>query len=175
MALIAMAGLPGVGKTTVARGLAARLPAVLVNVDEVESALLRAEFERSFATGLAAYLVAEQVARANLDLGQHVIVDAANYVTYARQMWTALAVQYRVPLLFVEMVCTDMTAHAERLTGRPAVPGLPRLTFDDVVVRYAETEAWGGEPRWLVDTAGELDHDAIFAQISAALARGLRG
>ena len=50
-----------------------------------------------------------------------------------------------------------------------------RLTFDDVVVRYAETEAWGGESRWLVDTAGELDHDAIFAQISAALARGLRG
>ena len=47
MALIAMAGLPGVGKTTVARGLAARLPAVLVNVDEVESALLRAEFERA--------------------------------------------------------------------------------------------------------------------------------
>ena len=101
-------------------------------------------------------------------------MDAANYVTYARQTWTALAAQYRVPLLFVEVVCTDLTAHAERLTGRPAVPGLPRLTFDDVVVRYAETEAWGGESRWLVDTAGELDHDAIFAQISAALARGLR-
>lgn len=47
-----MAGLPGVGKTTVARGLAARLPAVLVNVDEVESALLRAEFERSLRPGL---------------------------------------------------------------------------------------------------------------------------
>lgn len=170
MALIAMAGLPGVGKSTVARALAQRLPAVLVNVDDVESALIRAEFERSFATGLAAYLVAEQVARANLALGRHVVVDAANYVTYARNIWTSLAREHGVPLLFVEVVCTDLAAHAERLADRPAVPGLPRLTFDDVVVRYAETEPWGREPRWLVNTATELDHDAIFAQVQAALA-----
>lgn len=174
MALIAMAGLPGVGKSTIARGLAERFPGVLINVDDVASALVRAEFERSFATGLAGYLVAEQVARVNLALGSHVIVDAANSAGYARNIWTALAREFGTELLFVEVVCTDLTAHAERLTGRPAVPGLPRLTFDDVVVRYAETEAWGGESRWLVDTAGELDHDAIFAQISAALARGLR-
>lgn len=169
MALIAMAGLPGVGKTTVARGLAARLPAVLVNVDEVESALLRAEFERSFATGLAAYLVAEQVARANLDLGQHVIVDAANYVTYARQMWTALAAQYRVPLLFVEVVCTDLAAHAARLATRRLPAGQPRISFDDVVVAYAEAESWAAEPRWLVNTTEDVDHDQVFADVQAAL------
>ena len=153
MALIAMAGLPAVGKSTVARGLAERFPAVLVNVDAVESALIKAEFEQSFATGLAAYLVAEQVACANLGLGQHVIVDAANYVSYARDLWTALAREYRVPLLFVEVVCPDLAVHADRLANRPAVPGLPRLSFDDVVVRYAETEPWGREPRWLVNSA----------------------
>lgn len=167
-----MAGLPGVGKSTLARGLAQRFPAVLVNVDDVESALLRAEFERSFATGLASYLVAEQVARANLALGQHVIVDAANYVTWARAMWTSLAGEYRVPLLFVEVVNTDLALHAQRLSGRPMVPGLPRLTFDDVVVRYAETEPWGREPRWLVNTAGDVDHDLVFEQVAAALASG---
>lgn len=172
MALIAMAGLPGVGKSTVARGLAVRFPAVLVNVDEVESALVRAEFERSFATGLAAYLVAEQVADANLALGQHVVVDAANYVSYARAMWTSLAARHRVGLLFVEVVCTDLAAHAERLASRPLVPGLPRLTMDDVVVRYAETEAWGAEPLWLVNNTGEVDHDRVFADVLAALERG---
>ena len=167
-----MAGLPGVGKSTLARGLAQRFPAVLVNVDDVESALLRAEFERSFATGLASYLVAEQVARANLALGQHLIVDAANYVTWARAMWTSLAGEYRVPLLFVEVVNTDLALHAQRLSGRPMVTGLPRLTFDDVVVRYAETEPWGREPRWLVNTAGDVDHDLVFEQVAAALASG---
>lgn len=171
MALIAMAGLPGVGKSTVARGLAARFPAVLVDVDQVESALLQAEFERSFATGLAAYLVAEQVARANLELGQHVIVDAANYVSHARDIWTALAAEHRVPLLFVEVVCTDLALHAQRLAQRPAVAGLPRLSFDDVVVRYAETAAWGAEPLLLVNNTGELDHDRVFADVLGSLDR----
>lgn len=170
MALIAMAGLPGVGKTTVAKGLAERFPAVLVNADDVESCLIRAEFERSFATGLASYLVAEQVARANLALGHHVVVDAANYVTWARNMWTALAREFGVPLLFVEVVCTDLGVHQRRLAARPVVPGLPKLSFDDVVIRYAETEPWGREPRWLVNTADELDHDLVLEQVRAALA-----
>lgn len=169
MALIALAGLPGVGKSTVARGLAERFSGVLVSVDEVESALLKAEFEYSFATGMAAYLVAEQVARANLALSHHVIIDAANYVAYSRQLWVGLANQHATALLFVEVVCTDLALHAERLASRPAVAGLPKLDFDDVVVRYAETETWGREPRWLVNTAGPLDHDQIYAEVQAAL------
>lgn len=174
MVLIAMAGLPGTGKSTVAEGLAARFPAVLVNVDAMESAMVRAEISQGFATGLAAYLVAEQVAQANLRLGQHVIVDAANYVVYARDIWSALAREFNVALLFVETVCTDLELHAQRLRERPAVPGLPRLSFDDVVVRYAETEAWGSEPRWLVNTATKLDHELIYAQVQTAL-RATRG
>ena len=170
MALIAMAGLPGVGKSTVARGLAERFPAVLINVDDIESSLVKAEFERSFATGLASYLVAEQVARANLSLGSHVIVDAANSAGYARNIWTTLAREYRTQLLFVEVVCTDLTAHADRLATRPKVPGQPRISFDDVVVSYAESEPWGREPRWLVNTATAIDHDLTFGRVQQALA-----
>lgn len=170
MVLIAMAGLPGAGKSTVARGLAERFSAVLVSVDAMESAIVRAEISQGFATGLAAYFAAEQVARTNLDLGRHVIVDAANYVVYARSIWSGLAREFGVGLLFVETVCTDLAVHAERLASRPAVPGLPRLTFDDVVVRYAETEPWQDEPRWLVNTATSPDHDRIYADVQAALA-----
>ncbi|WIY83310.1 ATP-binding protein [Propionimicrobium sp. PCR01-08-3] len=170
MALIAMAGLPGVGKTTVAKGLAEHFGGVLVNVDDVESSLVKAEFERSFATGLASYLVAEQVARANLGLGSTVIVDAANSASYARDMWTSLAREYNVPLLFVEVVCTDLAVHAERLATRPLPPGIQRIGFDEVVVKYAESESWGSEPRWLVNTASGVDHDQLFAEVSDALA-----
>ena len=98
-------------------------------------------------------------------------MDAANYVSYARAMWTSLAARHRVGLLFVEVVCTDLAAHAERLASRPLVPGLPRLTMDDVVVRYAETEAWGAELLWLVNNTGEVDHDRVFADVLAALER----
>ncbi len=169
MVLIAMAGLQGVGKSVVARGLAERFGGVLVNVDALESAMVRAELEQGFATGLAAYFAAEQVARANLELGRDVIIDAANYVSYARNMWTALAREQDARLLFVEVVCTDLEVHKARLDARPEVPGLPRVRFEDVVVRFAETEAWGNEPRWLVNNVGELDLDAVHAEVLAAL------
>lgn len=169
MALIAMAGLPGVGKSTIARGLAERFPGVLINVDDVASALVRAEFERSFATGLAGYLVAEQVARVNLALGSHVIVDAANSAGYARNIWTALAREFGTELLVVEVVCTDLAAHAARLATRRLPAGQPRISFDDVVVAYAEAESWAAEPRWLVNTTEDVDHDQVFADVQAAL------
>lgn len=167
--LIAMAGLQGVGKSTVAQALAARLPAVLVSVDEVESALCRAELERSFSTGLAAYLVAEEVAAANLRLGAHVVVDAANYVGVARRTWTSLAGRLGVPLLFVDVVCTDLGLHKRRVEARHrGLPGLPEVTFDDVVERYAETEAWGDEPRIMLDSALPLDVADLVARVTAA-------
>jgi len=169
VALIAMAGLPGVGKSTIARGLAERFPGVLINVDDVASALVRAEFERSFATGLAGYLVAEQVARVNLALGSHVIVDGANSAGYARNIWTSLAREFGTELLFVEVVCTDLVAHAARLATRRLPTGQPRISFDDVVVAYAEAESWAAEPRWLVNATEDVDHDQVFADVQAAL------
>ncbi|MGH3568253.1 MAG: AAA family ATPase [Pseudonocardia sp.] len=40
--LIVMSGLPGSGKSTIGRALAARLPAALVSVDPIDAALRRA-------------------------------------------------------------------------------------------------------------------------------------
>ena len=37
------------------------------------------------------------------------------------------------------------------------------------MVRFAETEAWGNEPRWLVNNVGDLDLDAVHAEVRAAL------
>jgi predicted kinase len=39
--LIALSGLPGTGKTTIARGVSARLGAVLLRIDWIETALAR--------------------------------------------------------------------------------------------------------------------------------------
>ena len=64
--LIAMAGLPGAGKSTIAEQLAARLGVPVVSVDPLESAILSAGIDDDQPTGLAAYLVAEQIAEAVL-------------------------------------------------------------------------------------------------------------
>ena len=56
-----MAGLPGAGKSTIAEIVGARLGATVVSVDPIESAILRAGIDADQPTGLAAYLVAEEI------------------------------------------------------------------------------------------------------------------
>jgi predicted kinase len=93
--LIAMAGLPAAGKSSIAAGVGGALSYPVVSVDPIEAALRRS-IGRDQPTGLAAYLVAEAVADGILALGQTVIVDAVNAVEPARRQWRALAARRRV-------------------------------------------------------------------------------
>ena len=74
--LIVFGGLPGVGKTALARGVAERLRATYLRVDAIEAALWRAGVDRDQPTGLAAYVIAHAVAEAFLASGVDVVVDA---------------------------------------------------------------------------------------------------
>ena len=71
--LIVFAGLPGVGKTHLARQLAATLHAVYLRIDALESPFTPFGDLRDFG-----YRSASNVARENLLLGHDVIIDAVN-------------------------------------------------------------------------------------------------
>lgn len=116
--LIAMAGLPGVGKTTIAEVVGARLSLPIVSVDPIEAAILAAGIDANQPTGLAAYLVAETLAEAVLATGQGIIVDAVNAVVPAREQWVSLAARLSEPLRFIEVACSDPALHRLRLEAR---------------------------------------------------------
>ncbi len=171
--LIAMAGLQGVGKTTVSTDLARRLSPVHLSVDPIESALHLAGVPASFERGLAAYRVAEAMARENLRLGASVVIDACDYVTAARRMWVDLARHEGVPCVFVEVRCTDVAAHRARVGARHrALSGLAAVTWVDVERRRTETEPWGDEVRVVVDTALPVDVDVLIERIGRAARPG---
>ena len=86
-----MSGLPGVGKSTIASELGRLLPAVVLSVDHIEDAMLRAGLAPSFETGVAAYEVGAAVAQEQLALGHSVIADAANYMEVGRDVWRRAA------------------------------------------------------------------------------------
>lgn len=164
--LIAMAGLQATGKSRLAGLLARRLNAVVVSVDPIESAMTRAGLWHNEATGLAAYYIAETVARQNLTTGLDVIVDAANYVVKGRALWTALAEEQHTDLVFLVTVCSDSAEHRRRVEERDrALPGIPEVSWDDVMKRNVETEMWGPEPRLAVDTAREVDLDQLVSLV----------
>ena len=168
--LIAMAGLPGAGKSTIAEVLGGRLSASVVSVDPIESAILEAGIDSDQPTGLAAYLVAETIAGLVLESGHHVIVDAVNGVDPAREQWVDLARSRSETLRFIEVICSDPELHRERLEARGRrLPHLNEPSWHAVEQSLDEYSPWAGAsasvPRITLDSVRPLG-----VNVDAALA-----
>ena len=123
-ALVMLCGLPGTGKTTLARRLADGLPAVVVESDRVRQKL----FARPAYTGQESQRV-HQVC--HILIGwylrhyYHVVYDATNLYEYHRGLVYRLAARSGACLVVVEVTASDDVVR-ERLAPRrrthPAVP-----------------------------------------------------
>ncbi|MBL1102543.1 AAA family ATPase [Streptomyces coffeae] len=161
--LIAMAGLPGAGKSSVAEALGRKLSAPVVSVDPIEAAMWRAGVARDQPTGLAAYVVAEAVADGVLGMGQPVIVDAVNAVEAARGQWRTLADRHGVPVVFIEVVCSDPVVHRRRLENRSrGIEGFAEPTWE-VVERLREEFASWADHRLVLDAMTDLSSNVATA------------
>jgi predicted kinase len=159
--LIAMAGLPGTGKSTIAEILGGRLNASVVSVDPIENAILSAGIDNDQPTGLAAYLVAETIAGIVIESGHHVIVDAVNAVDPAREQWVNLAQLKGEQLRFIEIVCSDPALHRERLESRyKELPHVDEPSWHAVEQSLDEYAQWSGPsaaiPRIRLDSINSL-------------------
>ncbi len=148
--LIVVSGLPGTGKRAVAAALGHHLRLPVLSVDPIESAIISAGIERSFETGLAAYLVVEELADRSLANGLDTIVDAVNSVDDARDMWRELAQRHAVPMAIIECTVSDLAVHASRLAGRDRGLALPEPTWESVELRRREWTPWP-EPHLRLD------------------------
>lgn len=163
--LIAFSGLPGSGKTSIARELARRLRATYLRVDTVEQALRSCE---TLATVVAeGYETIYRLAEDNLKLGLTVVADSVNPIDVTREAWAEIARDANVRLINVEVICSDETEHRRRVETRSSdIPGLVLPTWDKV--RRREYHPWT-EPRIVIDTAGRSIGacvDALLSQLS---------
>ncbi len=81
--LVVLRGLPGVGKTTIARGLASTLPAFHVRIDSIETPILAAGNLGDEIEDLG-YQIGYRVAADNLSLGLSVVADLTSTVRCCR-------------------------------------------------------------------------------------------
>jgi predicted kinase len=168
--LIVFGGLPGTGKSTIARLLAERLKAVWVRIDTIEQALRACG---TLPNGVVAegYAVGYRLAEDNLRNGGRVIADSVNPLAVTRDAWVAVAARAAVPLVEVEIVCSDTTEHRRRVEGRTSdVPGLVLPTWD--AVRQRVYEAWN-RPHIVLDTASRTAVEAVEVLLDSAIGRRL--
>ena len=165
--LFIFAGLPGSGKTTLARRLAADLRATHLRIDTIEQALrdlceLEVEGE--------GYGLAYRLAADNLRLGLNVVADSCNPIELTRREWEGVAQAEGARFVNVEIVCSDAAEHRRRVENRAdSVPNLQLPTWDDVVAR--EYHPWS-DPRVRIDTAG-CSPEASYEQLRSLIERPL--
>lgn len=160
--LVVFGGLPGVGKTTLAKQFVASIRAAYIRIDTIEQKL---KSQGCLHTGTEGYELAYALAAENLKLGMSAVADSVNPISITRQAWRDVASMAGAQLLEVEIICSDRAEHQRRVEQRTAdIEGHELPTWAEVEARHYEL--WQGCDV-VIDTA-RLSLQECMARIIAA-------
>lgn len=149
-------GLPGVGKSVLAKALAEKTKSTYLRIDTVEQAIRDL---CSFDVQGEGYRLSYRIAEDNLRLGNSVVADSCNPWLLTRNEWQQAAVNSNSDYINIEVICSDKIEHRRRVENRKSdIPGLILPDWDKVINRMYDT--WE-TPRILIDTAGKSKEESI--------------
>ena len=149
LTLVVVSGLPGSGKSTVARELARALESSLFELDHIEAPIL-ARFDGD-ALGWGGYEILSALAEDNLSLGRSVVLDSVAWTNALREEWRMMAARHRARYRPIEVVVPDRELHRTRVAARPAKNDWAR-----VEAAFKLYEAWSTD-RLVLDSSQPLD------------------
>ncbi len=122
--LLQMAGVPGSGKSALARLIGRSTGAVVIDRDVLKTAALEAGAEESLAGGIA-YDAFFALADHLLGQGLSVILDSPSCWETIPKRGAAIATGRCIPYYFIECLCPDREELARRLRERPRLTSNP--------------------------------------------------
>ena len=156
--LFIFSGLPGVGKSSIARALAQRIRGVYFRVDSAEDALAKSVLNIAPAED-AGYQIGYAIAIDNLKNGLDVIADCVNPINLTRDAWMNAAKENGAKWVNIEIICTDIEIHKRRVFERIInLPNQNLPNWEDVENRHYEE--WSA-PRLILDSAKLSPNEAV--------------
>ncbi len=156
--LIIFGGLPGVGKTTIAKKLAHKIGATYIRIDSIEQAIKKSLLQVDDFVD-SGYVVGYGLAKDNLLLGNKVIADSVNPIEITRKAWLAVAQEVGCKAVEIEVVCSDKAEHQRRVEERiPDIIGHKLPNWQQVVDRDYEPRTTN---HLIIDTANKQVDEAF--------------
>lgn len=176
MFFLQMSGVPGAGKSTLARAISKRTGAVVIDHDVVKSALLdswESELDPSVA-GKVAYDIEWALVDFHLSQGHSVILDSPCLYTVMVEKGTAVAKKYNVDYKYVECCIEDFQAVDLRLQTRSRMRSQNSHVSSEEVFRttFANSKRPADVPCLMVDSAQPFE--SYFDEVLAYLHEGAR-
>ena len=163
--LYIFSGLPGTGKSTLAKMLAKALKCTYVRIDTVEQGLRDLCHFNVQGEG---YRLSYRIASNNLNLGISTIVDSCNPIRLTRNEWVEVAKSANSNFINIEVICSDKHVHKKRVEERISqMPNLKLTTWEEIQKR--SYDEWGDEKRIVIDTANS-SKETSFKELNHCLA-----
>lgn len=146
--LYIFSGLPGTGKSTLAKKLAEMTKSSYFRIDTIEQGI-RDLF--SVTINGEGYRLTYRIVEDNLKLGVNVISDSCNPWKLTREEWEAVALKCNARFVNIEVVCSNKEEHKRRIENRNSeVERLKLPNWEEVVSR--EYHKWE-KPHIVIDTS----------------------
>ncbi len=116
--LIIFSGLPGVGKTSIAKWLSKKISTVYLRVDMIEQCLIESKLVEKKDLRDYGYSIGYSIAKENLENGLTAIADSVNSITLTRDAWRKVAIEVNSPYIEIELICSDVNEHKKRIECR---------------------------------------------------------
>ena len=154
--LFIFSGLPGSGKSVLAKEIAIRTKSVYSRIDTIEQGIRDLCNYNVQGEG---YRLSYRIAKENLMIGNSVVSDSCNPWKLTRQEWENVAIESNAQYINIEVKCSDKNEHKRRIETRKCeIEGLILPTWEEVEKR--KIEVWS-EEHIEIDTANKTKDESI--------------